>query len=48
MPSVSEALQRLKSKLALAHQQKRLVLKIIHGYGSKVLGEIFGSQFRSV
>ena len=38
MPSVSEALQRLKSELALAHQQKRLVLKIIHGYGSKGVG----------
>ena len=38
MPSVSEALQRLESELALAQQQKRVVLKIIHGYGSKGVG----------
>jgi DNA-nicking Smr family endonuclease len=38
MPSVSEALQRLESELALAQQQKRVVLKIIHGYGSKAVG----------
>ena len=38
MPSVSEALQRLETELALARQQKRAVLKIIHGYGSKGVG----------
>jgi hypothetical protein len=38
MPSISEALQRLESELALAHQQNRLVLKIVHGYGSKGIG----------
>ena len=38
MPSVSEALQRLETDLALARQQKQLVLKIIHGYGSKGVG----------
>ena len=38
MPSVSEALQRLESELVLARQQKQLVLKIIHGYGSKGVG----------
>ena len=38
MPSVSEALQRLETELALARQQKQLVLKIIHGYGSRGVG----------
>ena len=38
MPSVSEALQRLDTELALARQQKQLVLKIIHGYGSRGVG----------
>ena len=38
MPSVSEALQRLETELALARQQKQLVVKIIHGYGSKGVG----------
>jgi hypothetical protein len=38
MPSVSEALQRLETEFALARQQKQLVLKIIHGYGSKGVG----------
>lgn len=38
MPSVSEALQRLESELVLARQQKQLVLKVIHGYGSKGVG----------
>ena len=38
MPSVSEALQRLETELALARQQKWAVLKIIHGYGSKGVG----------
>ena len=38
MPSVSEALQRLESELVLARQQKQLVLKIIHGYGSRGVG----------
>jgi len=38
MPSVSEALQRLETELVLARQHNQLVLKIIHGYGSKGVG----------
>ena len=38
LPSVSEALQWLETELASARQRKQLVLKIIHGYGSKGVG----------
>ena len=34
MPSVSEALQRLKRELVLARQDKTKLLKLVHGYGS--------------
>ena len=38
MPSVAEALQRLENELPSARQHNQLVLKIIHGYGSKGVG----------
>jgi hypothetical protein len=38
MPTVSKALQRLEGELAQSRQQKNLVLKIIHGYGSTGTG----------
>ena len=38
MPPVQEALQRLNRELALARQQKLVVLKLIHGYGSSGAG----------
>jgi hypothetical protein len=38
MPSVREALQRLDRELALARQQKQVLLKVIHGYGSTGAG----------
>lgn len=38
MPSVAEALQRLEDELPSACQHNQLVLKIIHGYGSKGVG----------
>jgi hypothetical protein len=34
MPLVQEALQRLNRELALAHQEKAKLLKLVHGYGS--------------
>jgi hypothetical protein len=38
MPSVSEALQRLEAELISARHDNQLVVKIIHGYGSKGIG----------
>ena len=38
MPSVQEALQRLERELTVARQEKRKLLKIIHGYGSTGAG----------
>ncbi len=38
MPSVQVALQRLEGELVSARQQQQLLLKIIHGYGSKGVG----------
>jgi hypothetical protein len=38
MPQVPEALQRLARELTLARQQKHILLKIIHGYGSSGAG----------
>ena len=38
LPSVHEALQRLDRELALARQEKVVLLKIIHGYGSTGAG----------
>jgi hypothetical protein len=38
MPPIAEALQRLEDELASARQHNQLVLKIIHGYGSKGVG----------
>jgi hypothetical protein len=38
MPSVYEALQRLEREIGLARQQKRSLLKIVHGYGSTGAG----------
>lgn len=38
MPEVREALQRLDRELALAHQSKLTLLKLIHGYGSSGAG----------
>jgi len=38
MPTVQEALQRLKRELALARQEKAALLKIVHGYGSSGVG----------
>jgi hypothetical protein len=37
-PSVQEALSRLDSHLAVAQQEGVLVLKIVHGYGSRGVG----------
>ncbi len=34
MPQVHEALQRLERELAIAHQEKAKLLKVVHGYGS--------------
>ena len=38
MPSVAEALQRLEHELRQARQEKRAVVKLIHGYGSSGVG----------
>ena len=38
MPTVPEALQRLDRELARARQEGRIVLKLIHGYGSSGAG----------
>ena len=38
MPEVPEALQRLDRELALAHQSRVTLLKLIHGYGSTGAG----------
>lgn len=38
MPSVHEALQRLDRELAVAHQEKKTLLKLVHGYGSTGAG----------
>ena len=38
MPSVQEALQRLDRELALARQEKCVLLKVVHGYGSTGAG----------
>ena len=38
MPSVQEALQRLERELSVARQEKRKLLKVIHGYGSTGAG----------
>lgn len=38
MPLVREALERLARELALAHQEKAKLLKLIHGYGSSGAG----------
>jgi DNA-nicking Smr family endonuclease len=38
MPSVHEALQRLDREIVQAHQQKHLLLKVVHGYGSTGTG----------
>ena len=38
MPLVREALQRLERELALAHQEKAKLLKLVHGYGSSGAG----------
>jgi hypothetical protein len=38
IPSVAEALQRLEDELPSARQHNQLVLKLIHGYGSKGVG----------
>ena len=37
-PSVHEALQRLDREISLARQQKHVLLKVIHGYGSTGAG----------
>ena len=38
MPLVREALQRMERELALARQEKALLLKLVHGYGSTGAG----------
>ena len=38
MPLVHHALQRLDRELALARQEKAMLLKLIHGYGSSGAG----------
>lgn len=38
MPSVHEALHRLDRDLALAHEERISLLKVIHGYGSTGAG----------
>jgi hypothetical protein len=38
MPLVREALQRLDRELARARQEKTLLLKLVHGYGSTGAG----------
>ncbi len=38
MPLVREALERLNRELALAHQEKAKLLKLVHGYGSSGAG----------
>ena len=38
LPSVNEALHRLEREIALARRDKRVVIKIIHGYGSSGVG----------
>lgn len=38
MPAVHEALQRLEREIGVARQQKHLLLKVVHGYGSTGAG----------
>ena len=38
MPSVQQALQRLDREIGLARQEKHLLLKVVHGYGSTGAG----------
>ncbi len=38
MPAVHEALQRLDREIGVARQQKHLLLKVVHGYGSTGAG----------
>lgn len=38
MPSVTEALERMDRELGLARQQKCMVVKFVHGYGSSGVG----------
>jgi hypothetical protein len=38
MPLAREAVQRMERELALARQEKALLLKIVHGYGSSGAG----------
>ena len=38
MPLVQEALQRLDRELAVGHQEKVPLLKLVHGYGSTGAG----------
>jgi hypothetical protein len=38
MPLVHEALQRMERELALARQNKEVLLKLVHGYGSTGTG----------
>ncbi len=38
MPMVHEALQRLDRELVLARQEKTMLLKLVHGYGSTGAG----------
>jgi hypothetical protein len=38
MPLVREALQRMERELTLARQEKVLLLKLVHGYGSTGAG----------
>jgi hypothetical protein len=38
MPPVHEALQRLDRELAIARQEKLMLLKLVHGYGSTGAG----------
>ena len=38
MPSIHEALQRLEREIAVARQEKRSLLKVVHGYGSSGAG----------
>ncbi len=38
MPSVPEALQRMDRELGIARQQKCMLVKFVHGYGSSGVG----------
>ncbi len=38
MPSVPEALARLERELGLAQRERRVAVKLIHGYGSSGVG----------